>query len=312
MPSDSPAAAATHAVLAGQRIVSLALNLPGPAALSRLAQMGATCIKVEPPARDGAPGDPMAAYAPRAYTAMHEGITCRALDLKTDDGRAALHALLAHADILLTAFRPSALHRLGVSPEALHARFPRVALVSIVGEHGVEAEHPGHDLTYEAAAGLVSDLRLPVAPFADMAGALLVSEAVLRAVLRRQREPDAPIVEEVALADAARFLALPRAWGLMASDTVIGGAHAGYHVYPCRDGRVAIAALEPRLAVDLCRAVGLPDADAARMREPAMFDALAAFFAARTAAQVRAVAARYDLPLAVMPAAAPTDHGAHP
>ena len=51
--------------------------------------------------------------------------------------------------------------------------------------------------------------------------------------------------QEVALSDAAAYLALPRTWGLTSPQGSVGGAHAGYRVYPCKDGRVAVAALEP-------------------------------------------------------------------
>ena len=58
--------------LKGVRVLSLSLNLPGPAALMRCKQMGATCIKLEPPAPGNAPpgtsGDPMGQYNPAAYT----------------------------------------------------------------------------------------------------------------------------------------------------------------------------------------------------------------------------------------------------
>lgn len=292
-------------VLAGVRIVSLALNLPGPAALMRLVRMGAECIKVEPPAAGASTGDPMASYAPAAFAAMHTGVTRRVLDLKHSEGRESLYALLDDADVLLTSFRPSALRRLGVDADTVHRRCPQLAIVTIVGEHGVDAEQPGHDLTYEAQAGLVSDLRLPVAPFADMAGALLVSEAVLRALLARLRDPAALIHEEVALADAARFLALPRSWGLSAPTSPIGGASAGYHVYACRDGRVAIAALEPRFATALCRATGLSESHAERLHSPAAFGFFEAYFADRCCAEVKQLALQHDLPLVVMPDGAP-------
>ncbi|MFA7558816.1 MAG: CoA transferase, partial [Hydrogenophaga sp.] len=62
--------------LRGVRVLSLALNLPGPAALLRLKAMGAICVKAEPPAPKGAPagtsGDPMGQYSPEAYTTLHE------------------------------------------------------------------------------------------------------------------------------------------------------------------------------------------------------------------------------------------------
>ena len=77
--------------LKGVRILSLALNMPGPAALMRCREMGAKCVKLEPPAPKGAPagtsGDPMAWYSPPAYEAMHKGIRITTADLKTSQGQ---------------------------------------------------------------------------------------------------------------------------------------------------------------------------------------------------------------------------------
>jgi len=103
--------------LKGTRILSLALNLPGPAALMRCRDMGATCIKLEPPAPSGpsamGSGDPMWLYNPAAYEEMHRGLRVMAADLKTEKGQTALHKELAKADVLLTSFRPSALKNWG-------------------------------------------------------------------------------------------------------------------------------------------------------------------------------------------------------
>jgi alpha-methylacyl-CoA racemase len=102
--------------LKGLRILSLALNLPGPAALMRCHQLGASCAKLEPPAPAGAPagtsGDPMGMYNPPAYAALHAGVRVGVADLKTAAGQKALHKALAKTDVLLTSFRPSALVKL--------------------------------------------------------------------------------------------------------------------------------------------------------------------------------------------------------
>ena len=108
-------ASTTFQALRGVRVLSLALNLPGPAALMRCQQMGASCTKLEPPAPAGAnSGDPMAAYCPAAYNAMHSGIHHLQADLKTPAGQQTLHTALASTDILITSFRPSALPKLGL------------------------------------------------------------------------------------------------------------------------------------------------------------------------------------------------------
>ena len=173
--------------LRGVRVLSLALNLPGPAALMRLKAMGANCLKAEPPGPKGAPagtsGDPMGQYNPTAYTTMHGGIKVLTVDLKTDKGQQQLHKELARTDVLLTSFRPSALLKLGLGWKALHKAYPPLSVVAIVGAPGARAEEPGHDLTYLAAAGLVPGLDLPATLFADMGGAVMASEAALKAVM---------------------------------------------------------------------------------------------------------------------------------
>lgn len=279
----------TFAPLAGVRVLSLALNLPGPAALMRCRAMGATCTKLEPPS-----GDPMAHYNRTAYAALHEGVTVEAADLKSEAGRQRLHRALEATDVLLTSFRPSALAKLGLDWDALRARHPRLSQVAIVGAPGDRAEEPGHDLTYLAESGLVTDTALPPTLYADMGGALLASEAVLKAALRTGASHTAGIYLEVALNAAADWLALPRTWGLTTPDGAVGGAHAGYRIYPCADGRVAVAALEPHFAARLCEAAGLASAN---MFASGTHEAIARWIGTRTRAQLDAIARERDLPL---------------
>ena len=107
---------------------------------------------------------------------------------------------------------------------------------------------------------------------------------------------------EVALSSAAHYLALPRHWGLTQSNGTVGGAHAGYRVYACADGRVAIAALEPHFAQRLCQAVGVPGADTpaaalALMFRSATHHAVAAYMQGRTRAELDQLAGSQDIPL---------------
>ena len=282
--------------LRGVRVLSLALNLPGPAALMRLKTMGATCVKAEPPAKGGASGDPMGAYNPGAYGDLHAGVKVVRMDLKTERGQAALHKELARTDVLLTSFRPSALTKLGLEWKALHKRYPALSVVAIVGAPGERAEEPGHDLTYLAEAGLVTGLELPATLFADMGGALMASEAALKAVLQ-QRMAGKSSFQEIALSDAANWLALPRTWGLTQPRGAVGGAHAGYRVYPCKGGRVAVAALEPHFAAALCAAAGVEVQGLDSLFKPETHAAIAAFLASKTRKQLEQLAAAKDIPL---------------
>jgi alpha-methylacyl-CoA racemase len=282
--------------LSGVRILSLALNLPGPAALMRLKSMGATCTKAEPPGKDGGSGDPMGQYNPPAYATMHDGIKVIRIDLKTEKGQAALQKQLARTDLLLTSFRPSALAKLGLGWKGLHKAHPQLSVVAIVGAPGERAEEPGHDLTYLAEAGLVTGLDLPATLFADMGGALMASEAALQAVLA-QKTSGKSHFQEVALSSAAAWLALPRSWGLTQPAGAVGGAHAGYRVYSCKNGRVAVAALEPHFAAALCAAAGVSISGLGSLLKPETHAAIAAFLAGKTRQQLDKLAVDKDIPL---------------
>jgi len=289
-------------VLQGVRVLSLALNLPGPAALMRCRRMGAHCTKLEPPH-----GDPMAHYNQPAYAQLHEGVKVITADLKSADGQAALHRELGRTDVLLTSFRPSALIKLGLDWKTLHTRYPSLCHVAIGGGSGALAEEPGHDLTYLAANGLVTGLELPATLYADMAGSVMASEAVLQAALHQsQRYAGSGDTHprglhfEVALSETAGYLALPRQWGLTQPEGAVGGAHAGYGIYRCRDGRVAVAALEPHFAAALCAAAGVQMTDLRTMTADATHDAIGRFLRSQTRAELERLAADLDIPLHTM------------
>ena len=286
-------------VLKGVRVLSLALNLPGPAALMRCRQMGATCVKLEPPS-----GDPMGHYNKAAYAQLHAGVKVLTADLKTTAGQEILQRELSRTDVLLTSFRPSAMEKLGLGWATLHAAYPSLCQVAIVGAPGARAQEPGHDLTYLAANGLVPGMELPATLYADMSGSLMASEAVLKAALLQgeryagsgQTHPRG-VLFEVALSDAAASLALPRLWGLTQPAGSVGGAHAGYRVYPCKNGRVAVAALEPHFAAALCAAAGVKASSMKAMFAPTTQQAIAAFLLTQTRKQLDQLAADKDIPL---------------
>ena len=297
------------APLKGVRVLTLALNLPGPAAVMRLQAMGAQCTKLEPLAPAGADqhatSDPMGIYKRAAYDTMHQGVKVLQADLKSERGQAALHKQLAKTDVLITSFRPSALKKLGLEWKDLHSRFPALCVISIVGSPGERAEEPGHDLTYLAENNLVNGLEMPPSLYADMGGSLFTTEAVLQALLLRQRpgrQQGKGMFQEIALSDAAAYLALPRTWGLTTPDGDVGGAHAGYRVYPCKNGRVAVAALEPHFAASLCEAAGVQLAHPVKdLFKPATRQAIEAFLASQTRAQLDKLATTKDIPLLTLP-----------
>lgn len=262
-------------------VVTTALNLPGPVACARLHGMGATVEKIEPP-----DGDPLELYARRWYAGLHAGTTRHRLDLKTEDGRRALHALLDRADVLVTAQRPAALARIGLGPEAIAAH-PRLCHVAIVGHAPPHESLAGHDLTYMAANGLVRPPRMPPTLFADMAGGERAAAEALALVIARERTGRGGS-STVALADVARDLARPLREGLTSPNGLLGGGLAGYNLYAAAEGWIAVAALEPRFFQRLSEALSLA---------PATHERLVAKFAQRTADEWERWAREHDLPL---------------
>ncbi len=291
--------------LQGTRILSLALNLPGPAALMRCRQMGAQCAKLEPiAAQSHLSADPMQAYSPPAYAQLHQGIALLQANLKTPQGQALLHEQLAQTDVLLTSFRPSALLKLGLDWCVLHAQHPRLCMVRIFGSTDPkDADHAGHDLTYQAEAGLLDNGHMPASLFADMTGAVMASEAIMQTLLARAHSGTGHCVD-VGLAQAAHWTALPRQWQMTTPQGDVGGAHAGYGLYRCADGWVALAALEPHFAQRLCLAIGLPSSDGniEHMREPATHHAFKHFFLHHTCSELAAMAGQSGIPLHLTPA----------
>ena len=253
--------------------------------------MGATCVKLEPPS-----GDPMGLYSPKAYAELHLGVRIAKADLKTEQGQRALQRELAKTDVLLTSFRPSALKKLGLVWKDLRQQYPQLSVVAIVGAPGARAEEPGHDLTYMAENDLIPGLELPASLYADMGGSLVATEAVLQAVLT-QRSKGKGVQIEVALSEAAAYIGLPRSWELTKPGAAVGGGHAGYKVYACKDGRVAVAALEPHFAASLCALAGVSMESMKTMFSPQTHETIAVWIASKTRQQLDVLAVHHDIPL---------------
>lgn len=241
--------------LANLRVLNLALNLPGPVAAARLAALGAAVTKVEPPT-----GDPLQLACPEWYAELHQGQPLRRLNLKEAADRAHLDELLTETDLLLTSFRPSALERLGLSWPRLTERFPRLCQVMIVGYAPPDAERPGHDLNYQASAGLLTPPHLPRTLVADLAGAERVVSTALALLLARERGQGCGC-EMVSLAEAAHAFAAPVRYGLTTPRGFLSGGHAGYRLYRAKDGWCAVAALEPHFWQKLNEALSSPNSE---------------------------------------------------
>ena len=272
-------------MLAGIEVVTLAPNVPGPVAAARLRDLGAHVTKIESPA-----GDMLSQSAPRWYAALHKDCTVERLDLKSQEGRAALEERLARADVLLTSSRISALKRLGLDWDALHVRHPELVHVAIVGYPPPDDERAGHDLNYVAEVGLVEPPAMPRTLVADLAGAERAVSAVLALLLQRARGGGVGR-ELVSLREAATAFAEPLAHGMTTATGVLGGAAGIYHLYRARSGWVAVGALEPHFAARLGQLLGAPSC---------LPEELSTVFATRDAHEWEVWGDEHDLPVSAV------------
>jgi crotonobetainyl-CoA:carnitine CoA-transferase CaiB-like acyl-CoA transferase len=258
----------------GMKIVSMAQNVPGPVAVARLVAGGASAVKIEAPW-----GDPLEGFCKSWYDELHAGVTIARLDLKSPDGMRSLRDLLGSADVFIASHRPAALARLALDAATLAMRFPLLRHLNIVGDTAHPNE-PGHDLTYQAQAGLLHG-GLPRTLLADLMGAERAHGAVLD--MMRQGPGGSRVV---GLVDALSALTAPLRHGLTGPGGVLGGANAAYGVYAAQDGDVAVAALEPHFRERLYTALGLADGAS-----------LATTIATKTAAEWERWGHERDIPL---------------
>jgi alpha-methylacyl-CoA racemase len=262
------------------RVVTIALNAPGPVAAARLRDAGAVVTKVEPPS-----GDPLESYCAGWYRELHKGITVERIDLKSAEGRSQIRELLATTDLFLASQRPSALERLGLDATTVlspHSRLNHLRWLNLVGELDAP-ETPGHDLTYLAKAGLLGR-EIPRSVFADV----LAGEHTFATALLLLRQPPGSSAQ-VGLYDTLTPLVAARTHGLTGPGNMLGGAVPAYGLYDACEGRIAVAALEHHFQTRLYEELNLPaGAD------------LAEVFRGRTASQWEQWAKERDLPLTVV------------
>jgi len=263
--------------LRGIRVVSLAVNLPGPLAAARLAELGASVTKVEPPS-----GDPLATAAADWYAHLVRQQSVVTVDVKSD--RAKLDELLADADLLITSMRPSALRRLGL--DRPHERFPRLSLIEIVGNDGDLADVPGHDLNYQAAHRILTPPHMPKVPVADTLGAERAVSTALAALVARTTS-GLGAVYRISLEEAAARAGDAVRYGLTGEGALLGGSLPAYGIYPCADGHVALGAIEPHFWLNVLDTFGVDGTH----------ESVRTAFAEKTITELQSIAARADIPL---------------
>lgn len=273
--------------LSGVRVVDMSRLAPGPYATMLLADMGAEVIVVG----GGRAGLPL--------EVVSRGKTFVSLNLKSDAGRKALHALVAEADVFVESFRPGVADRLGAGYETLRAVRPDLVYCSLTGygQSGPMSKAAGHDINYLAMAGMLGSMgpedgppTPPLNIIADFAGGSLLAALSITTALYERKGSGQGQYLDVAMIDGVRSMMAMHyeMWGTSACPRrgagMMNGAAPFYRCYPCSDGRyVAVGALERQFFVSLWRTLGLgePPEQYPRTQWPMIEEALANEFLRR-------------------------------
>jgi alpha-methylacyl-CoA racemase len=274
--------------LQGIRVLDLSRLLPGGFCSLLLADFGAEVLKVEdtgagdyirwaPPYHDGAEQSARSAL----FLSLNRNKRSIRIDLKHEQGRELLLALVRDYDVVLESFRPGVLDRLGVGYERMREVNPGIVYCAIsgYGQSGPKRNAPGHDMNY---LGLIGLLGLtgeadgpPVQPAGQIAdiggGSLMAAFGILAALRERDGCPGQPgsgegQVVDVSMADGALSWLAMVAGAYLADGAVprrgeqqLAGSLVCYRPYECKDGWVTLGALEPKFWQAWCRGVGRED-----------------------------------------------------
>jgi len=243
--------------LEGFRVLDLSLFLPGPLLTQMMADHGAEVIKLEPigagePNRDiGAKRDGWSVF----FTNTHRNKKSVQLNLKSPEGREAALRIAESCDVIVEAFRPGVIKRLGLDYETVKARNPSVVYISIsaFGQTGPYVTKPAHDLATEAYAGILSvnlgpdgKPAIPAIANADMLSSMMGLSGVLMALLRRQQTGDGDFID-LSMMDSL-MAAMPNNLGPVfaekrapvAKDERSWGGNAMYNIYQTKDEKFAV------------------------------------------------------------------------
>jgi len=264
-----------HTPLTGIRVLDVTTSIAGPYCAQILAALGADVIKVERPDT----GDDGRAWGPpfwngegTMFLSANAGKRSLALSLRDPRGLAALLRLVDGADVFLQSLRPGLADELGLGPDPLRKRNPRLVYCSVgaYGHVGPLSHEPGYDALMQAAGGLISMTGEPDRPGVRVGSSLIdqgtgtwAALGVLAALLERDRTGEGSVVDVSLYETALGYIGYHLA-GYLADGTVPHGQGtrfpmvAPYQVFPTRDGELMVAGGNDRLFAAICDVVGLP------------------------------------------------------
>lgn len=262
--------------LAGVRVVDMTTSYAGPTATMYLADLGAEVVKVERPGTGDDTrhwGPPFLEGESAWFLSVNRNKRSIELDVASELGRSVLDRLLGRADVFVESLVPSSLRRLGLAPEQIRDRYPRLVYcaISAFGLDGPDADLPGYDLIAQARSGLMSVCgpsggepeRVSTA-LSDIAAGTVAAMVISAALLRQQREGVGEVLD-VSLLDADLALMAPRVTSFLAgepeprpsgaTDSVV----SVYQRFATADAPIVLAAGNDATWKRLCGALGLEE-----------------------------------------------------
>ncbi len=219
--------------LKGIQIINLGVNLPSALLAYKLRELGATVLKIEPPA-----GDPLKIKFPKYYKKLVSPQKVISLNLKLDKDRKALDKYLAKSHLLITAVRPRSLKGLKLEWKDLR-KFRKLSHVRLVGYASPYENMAGHDLTYQAFMGTLQPPQMPHVVWADLVG---VEKALLESVLILLKKKK--VLSTISLAQSLETFVEPISYGVCGENSQLDGHLPYYRLYSAKTGWVALAAME--------------------------------------------------------------------
>ncbi len=335
--SFSPSAtAAASGPLKGIRVLDLTAVVLGPIATQILADFGADVIKIEPPEGDmmRANGISLHPGMSSIFLAVNRNKRSVCIDLKTPEGRAALHALIPTVDVVVHNMRIPAVERLGLGYEQVSRVRPDIVYCAAVGfgQDGPHRDKPAFDDIVQAGCGLVGlnstagheEPDYVPSLIADKTAGLAVSNAIMAALLHRATTGQGQYVEVPMLETMAAFVMAEHMGGLTFRGSTVKAGYprlleGGRRPARTQDGWIAMLPYTNKHWRAFFDAVGRQDLSEhydiedrhnrnARIRE--LYAHLRELSPQKTTAQWMALCEQLDIP--ATPIYTPDDLPAHP
>jgi alpha-methylacyl-CoA racemase len=255
-------AAAPRGPLAGLRVVVFAGIGPGPHCAMLLSDLGAEVLRID---REGGNGWP--------NPIADRGRAVVTVDIRSEAGRAYCLDACDRADVLIEGYRPGVMERLGLGPNVILARNPRLVYGRMTGwgQEGPLAQAAGHDINYVALTGALAAIGRPGEPAVPPlnlvgdfgGGSMFLAFGIMAALFERAQSGKGQVVD-AAIVDGVSsllsFFAGAGATGLVPLDrarNMLGGVAPFYRCYVCADGReISIGPIEPHFYAQLLDRIG--------------------------------------------------------